>query len=47
VGFEAVGGEAGYEFQYSDIIAERLDTSHHKIFVDTTQSLTSRAASRP
>ncbi|WP_020408033.1 N-acetylglutaminylglutamine amidotransferase [Hahella ganghwensis] len=31
IGFEAVGGEAGDEFQYSDIIAEHFGTRHHKI----------------
>jgi hypothetical protein len=35
VGFETVGGEVGDEFQYSDIIAERFGTEHHKIFVDS------------
>ncbi len=33
VGFEEANGEKGDEFQYSDLIAERFDTDHHKIFV--------------
>ncbi|MEQ8733323.1 MAG: N-acetylglutaminylglutamine amidotransferase [Rhodospirillaceae bacterium] len=39
VGFETVGEEAGDEFKYSDIIAERFDTTHHKIFVDSAKRL--------
>jgi asparagine synthase (glutamine-hydrolysing) len=39
VGFESVGGEAGDEFQYSDIIARRFDTRHHKITVDSRARL--------
>ncbi|ACF11824.1 asparagine synthase family amidotransferase [Chlorobaculum parvum NCIB 8327] len=34
VGFEDVAEEEGNEFRYSDIIAERYATHHHKIFVD-------------
>lgn len=34
VGFEDVGEEEGNEFKYSDIIAERYQTDHHKIHVD-------------
>jgi asparagine synthase (glutamine-hydrolysing) len=33
IGFEAVGGRAGDEFQYSDVIAERFATDHHRIRV--------------
>ncbi len=33
IGFEEANGEKGDEFVYSDIIAERFDTNHHKIFV--------------
>jgi asparagine synthase (glutamine-hydrolysing) len=33
IGFEEAGGEKGDEFQYSDIVAERFGTDHHKIFV--------------
>jgi len=37
VGFEAANGEKGDEFVYSDLIAERFDTDHHKIFVPSDQ----------
>jgi asparagine synthase (glutamine-hydrolysing) len=33
VGFEEANGEKGDEFQYSDLIAQRYNTRHHKIFV--------------
>jgi asparagine synthase (glutamine-hydrolysing) len=33
IGFEAVGGREGDEFQYSDVIAERFGTDHHRIRV--------------
>lgn len=33
IGFEEAHGEKGDEFQYSDLIAERYATNHHKIFV--------------
>ncbi len=33
VGFEEAHGEKGDEFQYSDIIAQRFETNHQKIFV--------------
>jgi asparagine synthase (glutamine-hydrolysing) len=33
IGFEAVGGHSGDEFQYSDVIAERFATDHHRIRV--------------
>lgn len=39
VGFESVGGELGDEFRYSDIIARRFDTRHHKITVDSRARL--------
>ncbi len=35
IGFESVNGEIGDEFVYSDIIAERFQTRHHKIFVES------------
>lgn len=31
IGFEAVGGEAGDEFRYSDLIAAHFGTRHHQI----------------
>jgi asparagine synthase (glutamine-hydrolysing) len=33
IGFEAAGGRSGDEFQYSDVIAERFATDHHRIRV--------------
>lgn len=39
VGFESVGGEAGDEFRYSDIVAERYGTDHHRIRVDSRKRL--------
>ena len=33
IGFEQANGEIGDEFVYSDLIAERFETDHHKIFV--------------
>jgi asparagine synthase (glutamine-hydrolysing) len=39
VGFESAGGESGDEFRYSDLIAERFGTRHHKIFVGADRLL--------
>ncbi|MGE0255045.1 MAG: N-acetylglutaminylglutamine amidotransferase [Alphaproteobacteria bacterium] len=39
IGFEAVGGEAGDEFEYSDIVARRFGTDHRKIFVPGSRAL--------
>ena len=39
VGFEAVGDEAGDEFQYSDIVARHFGTEHHQIRVDSAKLL--------
>ena len=39
VGFESVGKEKGDEFQYSDIIAEHFQTTHHKIEVPNAEML--------
>ena len=36
VGFEEANGEKGDEFVYSDLIAKRYDTEHHKIFVPSS-----------
>ena len=41
IGFEAVGQEKGDEFVYSDVIAKRFGTRHHKIFVDSSRALPS------
>jgi len=39
IGFEAAGGEAGDEFQYSDLIANHFGTRHHQITVATQHLL--------
>jgi asparagine synthase (glutamine-hydrolysing) len=41
IGFESAGGEKGDEFQYSDIVADRFGTIHHKIEVDSASVLPS------
>ena len=52
VGFEAAGGEKGDEFEYSDLVARRFGTTHHKIAVASERLLsalpdTIRAQSEP
>jgi asparagine synthase (glutamine-hydrolysing) len=37
IGFEAVAGRAGDEFRYSDVIAERFATDHHRIRVSSDE----------
>ncbi|MEV5754670.1 N-acetylglutaminylglutamine amidotransferase [Actinoallomurus sp. NPDC052308] len=39
IGFAAAGGESGDEFAYSDLIAERFGTDHHKIRIDDSRLL--------
>jgi asparagine synthase (glutamine-hydrolysing) len=39
IGFETVAEEKGDEFSYSDIIANKFSTRHHKLPVDTTHVL--------
>ena len=39
IGFETVGEEKGDEFQYSDIVAQRFATKHHKLFIDSSRAL--------
>lgn len=39
IGFESVGGEEGDEFRYSDAVARRFGTDHHKIRVGSTPLL--------
>ncbi len=39
VGFEEAHGEKGDEFEYSDLIAKRFETRHHKIFVPSERLL--------
>jgi asparagine synthase (glutamine-hydrolysing) len=37
IGFDAVAGREGDEFRYSDVIAERFATNHHRIRVGTDE----------
>jgi asparagine synthase (glutamine-hydrolysing) len=37
IGFEEAHGEKGDEFVYSDLIAERYETRHHKIFIPSSE----------
>ncbi|HLR95275.1 MAG TPA: N-acetylglutaminylglutamine amidotransferase [Jiangellaceae bacterium] len=39
IGFEAVGGEQGDEFKYSDLIAEHYGTEHHQVRIGTERML--------
>ncbi|MFZ3361218.1 MAG: N-acetylglutaminylglutamine amidotransferase [Xanthobacteraceae bacterium] len=39
VGFETVGDVEGDEFRYSDLIAERFATEHHRIRVDSSRAI--------
>jgi len=39
IGFEAAYGERGDEFQYSDIIAKRFETNHHKMMIPSAELL--------
>lgn len=39
IGFESVDDETGDEFVYSDVIAKRFATEHHKIRVDSDSAL--------
>jgi asparagine synthase (glutamine-hydrolysing) len=39
IGFESVGGVAGDEFKWSDIIAKEYGTDHHQIRIDTARML--------
>src|SRR3954468_23094080 len=39
IGFESVGGVVGDEFKYSDLIARRFETEHHRIHVDAPDVL--------
>ncbi len=39
IGFEAANNESGDEFRYSDLIAERFETEHHKIFIESARLL--------
>ena len=37
IGFEAAHGERGDEFRYSDLIAARYDTDHHRIMIPSAE----------
>jgi asparagine synthase (glutamine-hydrolysing) len=39
IGFETVGSESGNEFIYSDMIAEKFSTEHHKIQIASDEML--------
>ena len=39
IGFEHGGGESGDEFEYSDLVAQRFGTDHHRIRIDTARLL--------
>lgn len=39
IGFDAVGGREGDEFRYSDVIAERYATDHHRIHIGASELL--------
>jgi asparagine synthase (glutamine-hydrolysing) len=39
IGFESAGGESGDEFEYSDVVARRFETTHHRIMIDTSRLL--------
>lgn len=39
VGFESIGDITGDEFVYSDVIAQRFETDHHRIRVDARETL--------
>jgi asparagine synthase (glutamine-hydrolysing) len=41
IGFESVRNETGDEFYYSDIIAKRFSTEHHKFFISNNQLIDS------
>jgi asparagine synthase (glutamine-hydrolysing) len=52
VGFEEAHGEKGDEFEFSDLVARRFETNHHKIFVPSSRLIsalpgTIRAMSEP
>jgi asparagine synthase (glutamine-hydrolysing) len=39
IGFDSAGGESGDEFDYSDVVAQRFDTDHHRIKIDSARLL--------
>jgi len=39
IGFQSMRGEPGDEFYYSDLVASRFETRHHKIFIGPAETL--------
>ena len=39
IGFDSAGGEAGDEFEFSDIVAQHFGTEHHRIKIDSSRLL--------
>jgi asparagine synthase (glutamine-hydrolysing) len=39
IGFDSAGGEPGDEFEYSDLVATRFGTDHHRITIDSARLL--------
>jgi asparagine synthase (glutamine-hydrolysing) len=39
VGFDDAGGESGNEFEYSDLVADRFGTDHHRIKIESSRLL--------
>ncbi|WP_305856952.1 N-acetylglutaminylglutamine amidotransferase [Balneatrix alpica] len=39
IGFEAVNGEQGDEFRYSDLIAKHFSTQHHRMMIPSSEML--------
>lgn len=39
IGFDSAGGESGDEFEYSDIVAQRFGTDHHRIPISSDRLL--------
>jgi asparagine synthase (glutamine-hydrolysing) len=37
IGFDSAGGESGDEYSYSDLIAKRFETDHHRIHIDSSR----------
>ena len=46
IGFESIGGEEGDEFRWSDLVAERFGTDHHRFVVPTAEVLSTIPADR-
>ncbi|MGI8758891.1 MAG: N-acetylglutaminylglutamine amidotransferase, partial [Acidimicrobiales bacterium] len=44
IGFEAVGGRAGDEFRYSDVVARTFGTDHHQLRIDSRRLMTALEA---